>query len=106
VEEQWTDEVEIQGGNKLEPYVVFEFGDVVRAFGGDMSERSYTRPELFRIGTIGTRREPRRRGCQARTSVVARHPALSLRQFVILSLQTLYGADWPSMSILSASLLS
>jgi hypothetical protein len=35
---QWTDEVGIQGGNKLEPYVVVEIGDVVRALGGDMSE--------------------------------------------------------------------
>jgi len=31
---QWTDEVGIQGGDKLEPYVVVEIGDVVRAFGG------------------------------------------------------------------------
>jgi hypothetical protein len=34
---QWTDEVEIQGGNKLEPYVGVEIGEAVRALGGNMS---------------------------------------------------------------------
>jgi hypothetical protein len=35
---QWTDKVEIQGGDKLEPYVGVESGDAVRAFDGIMSE--------------------------------------------------------------------
>lgn len=33
---QWGgDQVEIQGGDRLEPYVLVEIGDAVRASGGD-----------------------------------------------------------------------
>jgi hypothetical protein len=72
----WTDQEEIQGGDKLEPYVVVEIGDAVRAFGGIRMPACYSAgPVSLRIRT---RRKPRIRTCPAQATEGVRQAALSL----------------------------